>query len=184
MFYKNILEVIPIYMYGFLSCFSGLVLYDTLLYSTFNLFYTSWPILIYATLDYEFDKKMLVRRPRLYYIGLDNVYFSKWVFWRWAFYALWQGTLIMCLAFYSLENDSPDSDGTQSGVWTSSNLIFAILVIVSNMKILISSYLINGIIIFFVFGSIAFYYLIYWFQSYGSVESNQYGTLPVMMGTS
>ena len=89
MFYKNILETIPIYMFGLISQFSGLVIYDPIMYSIFNLCFTSWPVIIYATMDYEYPKEFIVRRPRLYHIGLENIYFSKWVFWRWVFYAFW-----------------------------------------------------------------------------------------------
>ena len=41
------------------------------------------------------------------------------------------------------------------------------LVIVSNMKIQISAYLVNWVIIFFVWGSIGFYFLVYVLESTG-----------------
>ena len=43
----------------------------------------------------------------------------------------------------------------------SGEFIFGSLVIVSNMKIMISSYLINGYMLFFVIGSTLFYILCY-----------------------
>lgn len=181
MFYKNILETIPIYMFGLISHFSGLVIYDPIMYSIFNLCFTSWPVIIYATMDYEYPKEFIVRRPRLYHIGLENIYFSKWVFWRWVFYAFWQGSLIMFLAFYALEYESSNADGKFSGVWVSGNLVMTMLVIVSNMKILVSSFLIEGVIIFCVFGSVSFFFLIFWLES-ESTSSIQYGTLPMLMG--
>jgi len=165
MFYKNILETIPIYAFGVLSKFSGLVIYDSNMYVLFNLCFTSWPIIIYATMDYEYPKEFIVRRPRLYRIGLENTNFNKWVFWRWVFYAVWQGSLIMFLAFYSLEYKSPNNMGMYEGVWVSGNLIFTMLVIVSNMKIIISSYRIGGLILFVVIGSVSFYFLIFWLES-------------------
>ena len=65
------------------------------------------------------------------------------------------------MVFYSCECDSPDLNGQYSGVWVSGNLIFTMLVIVSNMKILISSFLISGLLLFFVIGSVAFYFLVF-----------------------
>ncbi len=56
MFYKNILETVPIYMFGCVSVFSGLVIYNGVLYITFNLFFTSLPIIWFATFDYEYPK--------------------------------------------------------------------------------------------------------------------------------
>ena len=89
MFYKNILETTPIYVFGCLSLFSGVLIYDSVMYATFNTFYTSVPILFYATFDYEYPKEILAQRPRLYRIGLEDLHFNKWVFWRWAFYGVW-----------------------------------------------------------------------------------------------
>lgn len=60
-----------------------------MLYVSFNLFFTALPIIWFATMDYEYQKSVIVRRPRLYRIGLNDVYFNKWVFWRWIFYAFW-----------------------------------------------------------------------------------------------
>ena len=167
MFYKNILETVPIYMFGTLSLFSGVVIYDAVMYVIFNLCFTSWPIIIFATMDFEYPKEMLMRRPRLYRIGLDNVYFNKYVFWRWMFYAFWQSSLILYLSFVGLENESPGSEGHYSGIFVSGNLVFCMLVIVSNMKIRISAYLVNWVIIFFVWGSIGFYFLVYVLESTG-----------------
>ena len=89
MFYKNIMETMPIYMFGTESLFSGLVIYDDIMYVSFNLFFTALPVIWFATYDYEYPKKVLVKRPKLYRIGLENVYFNKYVFWRWMFYGAW-----------------------------------------------------------------------------------------------
>lgn len=89
MFYKNILETVPIFMYGCVSLFTGTQIYNSLLYVLFNLCFTALPVIWYATMDYEYPKHIIIRRPRLYKIGLQNVYFNKWVFWRWIFYAFW-----------------------------------------------------------------------------------------------
>lgn len=106
MFYKNILETVPVFMYGILSTFSGTQIYNSFLYVSFNVFFTALPVIWFATFDYEYSKDVLVRRPRLYRIGLDNIYFSKWSFWRWIIYAVWQSTFILFLAYYTL--DSPN----------------------------------------------------------------------------
>mmetsp|Transcript_6511 Transcript_6511/g.7803 ORF Transcript_6511/g.7803 Transcript_6511/m.7803 type:complete len:253 (+) Transcript_6511:2820-3578(+) len=183
MFYKNILETIPIYMYGVKSRFSGLVIYDSIMYVTFNLCFTSWPIIHFATMDYEYPKKVIAKRPQLYRIGLDNIYFSKWVFWRWVFYAFWQSSLILFLAYYALENESPLIDGRYGGVYVSGNLVFMMLVIVSNMKILISSFLITYLLLFFVLGSVGFYYFVYVLEAGSMTTSEQYGTLLMLMSS-
>ena len=59
--------------------------------------------------------------------------------------------------------------------------IFGTLVIVSNMKIMISSYLVNGWSLFFVIGSTLFYILCYVIISFCLVNSAEFGTLTMMM---
>ena len=161
MFYKNILETTPIYVFGCLSLFSGTQIYDAIMYATFNTIYTFVPIIFFAIFDYEYDKKVLARSPSLYHIGIENLHFNKWVFWRWAFYGVWQSTLITFLVYYTLEHNSADRDGKVGGIWASGNLIYMMLVIVSNMKIIISSYRINYCNIFWVVLSTVVYYAIY-----------------------
>ena len=89
MFYKNVLEVTPVWVYGFLSCFSGTFFYNTVLYTDYNVQFTGFPIIWFACYDWEYSKEVLLSRPKLYKIGLNNVYFNKTVFWRWFFYAVW-----------------------------------------------------------------------------------------------
>jgi len=167
-------------MFGFISLFSGQPIYDAIMYATFNTFYTSLPILFFATFDYEYPKEILAKRPRLYRIGLEDLHFNKWVFWRWAFYGLWQSTLILFLAYFALDHRSPNDEGKYTGIWVSSNLVFCMLVIVSNMKILISSYRISWPIIFLTVASTGVYFVIYTLQSLTTPITEQYGTLFMM----
>ena len=72
MFYKNILETIPIFMFGWLSLFTGIVIYNGILYISFNTFFTSLPILWFGTFDFEYPKEILQSKPMLYKIGIQN----------------------------------------------------------------------------------------------------------------
>jgi magnesium-transporting ATPase (P-type) len=101
-FYKNVIYVWPIWFFGFYSYFSGYVFYDPLLYQAYNVLYTQLPMTWFAIFDWEHKKEVLMANPKLYKIGLEDVYFNGWVFWRWWFYALWQGTVLMTLVFYTL----------------------------------------------------------------------------------
>ena len=51
--------------------------------------FTAFPIGWYSCFDYEYTKDVLLRRPFLYKIGMENKYFNKYVFWRWCTFALW-----------------------------------------------------------------------------------------------
>ena len=184
MFYKNILETVPIYAFGIISLFSGLQIYNGLLYVSFNTFYTALPIIWFATCDLEYKKEVIVRRPRLYIAGMEDMHFNKWVFLRWIFYAFWQSTLILFLAYYALESKSSsvssDEGGRFGGVWVPGELVFGTLVIVSNIKILISSFQITWWMLFFVIGSTAFYISNFTIISTVLVNSDQFGTFTML----
>ena len=59
MFYKNILETIPVFMYGGLSLFTGVQIYNSILYVSFNTFFTCVPIIWFGTFDFEYSKVIL-----------------------------------------------------------------------------------------------------------------------------
>lgn len=67
------------------------------------------------------------------------------------------------------------------GLFVAGEFVFGTIVIVSNMKILISSYLISFYLLFFVLGSTLFYILCYTIISSSLVMSNEYGTFYMLM---
>jgi hypothetical protein len=67
------------------------------------------------------------------------VFFNSYVFWRWFFYAVWQGILLVYLTFYTL-GESVDRNGQMGCLQTDGQFIFGTIVIVVNLKVLISSY--------------------------------------------
>jgi phospholipid-transporting ATPase len=50
-FYKNVLVVAPLFFYGSLSVFCGVILYNNWTYNFYNISFTSFPIMIYALFD-------------------------------------------------------------------------------------------------------------------------------------
>jgi phospholipid-transporting ATPase len=140
MFYKNVLYVMPIFIYGFLSKFSGTVIYDAFMYQLYNVIFTGVPIIWFAVFDWEFDKAQLMRQPKLYQAGLDDLLFNVWVFWRWFGYAVWQGVLLCYLSFYNLDQSPHPGTGKLGCMANDGNFIFGTLVIVVNLKVLVSAY--------------------------------------------
>ena len=80
MLYKNLMQNIPIIMFGIYSGFSGQIIYETVMTQTFNILFTSWPIIIYATMDQEYTKEILLENPQLYKKGLKGKDFSVWIY--------------------------------------------------------------------------------------------------------
>lgn len=103
MFYKNILLVIPVWVYGWFSLFSGTYVYNNIFLQFYNLVFTAIPIIWFAIFDWEHDKETYLAKPSLYKIGMFDVYFNYNEFIRWFFYAVWQGILIVFIVLYTFE---------------------------------------------------------------------------------
>lgn len=72
MFYKNMLFVIPMFMFGIYSAFSGTEIYNLVLYQCYNIFFTGVPIIYFAIYDFEYNKKALTSNYRYYRIGFKS----------------------------------------------------------------------------------------------------------------
>lgn len=74
--------------------FSGQRVYESWLYSLFNVFFASLPIVIYALVDKEFKDDSLMQYPFLYEKGLKGQLFNGKRFWLWFSNAVVQSVII------------------------------------------------------------------------------------------
>lgn len=56
-FYKNVVLVMTQYLYAFNSDFSGQVLIEPLFFELYNMTMTSFPIIIFAVFDFQYNKE-------------------------------------------------------------------------------------------------------------------------------
>ena len=174
MYYKNILLVMPIWFYGFFSQFSGTQIYNLGLLSLYNVTFTSLPVIWFTTWDREYEREILLSRPRLYRIGLENRYFSKFMFGRWIFYATAQGLLMLAIVFLTLTSLSPNYEGHLGSIELGGSFVFTCIVIVVNIKILISSFEITFVAVLIISASIVSYIVCFWLITIYSPASNDY----------
>lgn len=76
MFYKNIGMSLTMFWFNFFCAFSGEKMYTEGAIQFFNLFYTSIPILLYATYDKDVAPEDAVGFPQLYRAGIRNEFFN------------------------------------------------------------------------------------------------------------
>lgn len=174
MFYKNIILVIPVWVFGWFSLFGGTSIYNNIFYNFYNLALTAIPIIWFAVFDWEHDKEAFLVTPSYYPIGLHNVFFNASAFWRWFLYGVWQGILMCVLVVYTF-NNSMISDGQGAGLTLEGNYIFYSIVVVVNIKVLISSYQYTVMMLVWIFGSILLYYVFLLLFSFGIMSSSLYG---------
>ncbi len=75
-FYKNINMSMTMFWFNFFCFFSGEKMYTEGAIQLFNLFYTSIPILLYATYDKDVAVADAIQFPQLYTAGINNAYFN------------------------------------------------------------------------------------------------------------
>lgn len=82
---------------------------------------------------------------------------------------------MVLIIFYTLTDDSPNLEGKYTNMQAAGSFVFTSIVIVVNMKILISSFEITLILLFLVIASIASYFAAFWFLTYYSAEADDFG---------
>ena len=75
-FYKNIAFTLTILWYNLYTGYSASRLYDDWFQSTYNLFFTSLPVVCVGILDQDISGKTSMSNPQLYKAGPANVFFS------------------------------------------------------------------------------------------------------------
>lgn len=73
MFYKNILFCVSLFWFGMFNTFSGQSFYDEWLYQMYNITFTFLSIMWFAIFDLEETKETLLKQPKYYIIGLENM---------------------------------------------------------------------------------------------------------------
>ena len=139
-FYKNILLTAPLFVYGFVSGFSGTQIYHMLMYQGFNTAFTAFPILWLATMDYEHSKERLLNEPVLYKGGLYNVHFNTRVFLWWIFLSALQATTLTGLALADNSKSAHGEDGKLPDMTETGDFVFCAILLIANVKILVHSF--------------------------------------------
>ena len=151
-FWKNIVLVVPQFFYALLfNNFSGVTLYEAVLYQLVNVFYTSMPIMIFAIFDKELPTEALLNRPYYYKNGLKRIHFNFSNFMMWFFTGVTQAFLIAI--FCAFADFEPQRGGEFLGFWGYGIFVFLCTQLIANLKIFIITNSYNFWIYFFTVGS-------------------------------
>lgn len=173
----------PLFVYGFISGFSGTQIYHMLMYVAYNIVFTAAPILWFSTMDYEFDKKRLLNEPLLYKGGLYNVHFNKKVFLYWLFMSALQATGLLSITLADASFAASSADGKMAGMTETGDFVFCSIVLIVNIKLLVHSYQWSVGNLLIILASIVFYLLAYLFTSFGMPIFNHFGSFQAMVDT-
>jgi phospholipid-transporting ATPase len=139
-FYKNVLLVMPLFWYGFLSQFSGQSLYNMWTAQLFNLFYASIPIMIFALFDREQSYSELMEKPNLYEIGLHDQLFGNLRFWMWIIEGIISSIALLFVVIFAMCKYTGDKTyGTMENIWVGGMELYALIIVLVNLKVLMLS---------------------------------------------
>eukprot|EP00927_Polykrikos_kofoidii_P016156 TRINITY_DN17260_c0_g1_i1.p1 TRINITY_DN17260_c0_g1~~TRINITY_DN17260_c0_g1_i1.p1 ORF type:complete len:1161 (+),score=171.12 TRINITY_DN17260_c0_g1_i1:74-3484(+) len=117
-FYKNLVLVLPPFMYGPMMAFSGQPFYDQSLYQLYNVIFSAFPIIVYALLDRPCAKLSdLEVDPSLYGPGIRKEFFNRKVFFLWVFTAFMQAIWLTVLALVCFSDDGMYAAGSAVFFW-------------------------------------------------------------------
>ena len=162
-FYKNIVLVLTLFYYQFLTGFSGTSLYEDYLQSMFNVFLFLSPVMI-GLFDKDVPAKIVDEFPELYQSGLCQLDLNQYTMIETVVLALFNSFIVFgfpALAFNSM------NDGVNNGVYTIGTLVFSCLIVTMEYRCLFITVTWNKYIHWGWLGTV-FVYLLFLFL-YGGV---------------
>ncbi|XP_028397580.1 probable phospholipid-transporting ATPase IF isoform X2 [Dendronephthya gigantea] len=172
-FYKNVVFTIPQYLYAFYNAYSQQTLYQSVFLTTFNICWTSLPILLYGIFEQHLRADTLTFQPVLYRDISGNKRLSWHDFSFWMLSALWHGLIIYFGSF--LFFDEGILSDKAFGNWSFGQFVYTIVVIVCNLKLGLFSFYWTILTHIVIWGSIISYILFAVIASCSLWEPFQFG---------
>ncbi|XP_076350906.1 phospholipid-transporting ATPase IF-like isoform X2 [Tachypleus tridentatus] len=135
-FYKNIAFITPQVYYTIFSAFSGQPLYHSFYLMFYNIFFTSFPILIYGLTEQHLSQKTLLNKPHLYRNIRGNAKMTKLQFVKWIVQGAWHSVVLYFgIHLFWRNGTSCFLDGQSLGVWSFGTTVFHTLIFIVNLKL-------------------------------------------------
>ncbi|KJP87227.1 hypothetical protein AK88_03144 [Plasmodium fragile] len=182
MFYKNIVLIFPLFIFGSLSLYSGQKIYYEILLHLHNILFTCVPVIAHAILDKDVSLNTALVTPSLYKLGIYHYYFNISTFVSWVINSLFHGLVVFLLPLYFLSYyNIPSSDGTPYDMWTVGTVTYFLTVLVVNLKVLLETYYLNVLPLTAVFMSILSFVILVAACSFMCFGSNNFlGTAVIL----
>jgi len=134
-FYKNMCFSLCQILYDFFTLHSGNTVYDSVMYTVFNVLFTSAPPVVYAALERDVSLKSMMEIPELYTMDNKKDYVQSYIrFWG----ALLLGMLHSVIAFfipYFGMKPFLNKDGTLLGQKEFGLIVYGCVVLIVNLRI-------------------------------------------------
>ncbi|XP_024876630.1 probable phospholipid-transporting ATPase IF isoform X1 [Temnothorax curvispinosus] len=183
-FYKNVVFITPQVLFSIHNGFSTQELYDGMFLMGFNLIFTSFPVLIYALLEQNYNAKKLMEHPYLYKLNRNNYLMSRQQFMAWLLLGLWHtGVTYFTVFAVTYINPTYLYDNTSVDHWTYSTCIFHIVTLLANLQILLrSSYWTIPLVLSVVLSELVFFVTSFCYSILNmKYDGDMYGVFPILL---
>ena len=185
-YYKNLVFAVPQFFYLFYNAYSSQTLFEDFYISFFNLFFTSWPVIIRAVFDQDIyykkwtskgpvsrenQSKTLAHRSNLqtrfnylYYVGQRNLLFNMKNIMIWFFNSIISALIIFYITKQIFASDQINSKGQVQDIWFFSIVLYTIIIFVVDLKLLMFTkhfnvFIFISVIIFSIILYIAYFFI-------------------------
>ncbi|TMW60505.1 hypothetical protein Poli38472_000547 [Pythium oligandrum] len=157
-FYKNILSTAAQYWYTCMCGFSGQKFYLETGIQLYNISLTALPIVVLSIFDQDVSDTMAMTFPKLYTTGPRDEDLNTKIFSSWVLAAIAESITITVITVSSLQHAG--MHGTSATMWLEGNIVFTLVVVIANVKLMLyqNSFLLINHVLYW--GSIIFWVLV------------------------
>ncbi|KAJ0111045.1 hypothetical protein Patl1_02754 [Pistacia atlantica] len=168
-FYKNITFGFTLFWFESYASFSGQPAYNDWYMSCYNVFFTSLPAIALGVFDQDVSARLCLKYPLLYQEGVQNILFSWLRILGWMSNGILSSIIIFFFTTNSIFNQAFRTDGKVVDYEVFGVTMYTSVVWVVNCQMALSINYFTWIQHFFIWGSIALWYL--FLVIYGSLPT-------------
>ncbi|KAI8174164.1 Phospholipid-transporting ATPase DNF1 [Colletotrichum sp. SAR 10_75] len=105
-FYKNVVWVLGIFWYQIYCDFDVTYIYEYTYILTFNLLFTSVPVVIMGVLDQDVSDKVSLAVPQLYRRGIERLEWTQTKFWMYMLDGVYQSVMVFYIPYLTVVGTS------------------------------------------------------------------------------
>uniref|UniRef100_A0A914ZBV5 Phospholipid-transporting ATPase n=1 Tax=Panagrolaimus superbus TaxID=310955 RepID=A0A914ZBV5_9BILA len=156
-FYKNFSFTLTHFWYSFFSGYSAQTIYDPVLISCYNLFFTSLPVLAMGIFDQDVNEEYSLAYPKLYIPGQYNLFFNMRIFIYSVFHGIASSLIIFFVPYGALFEATDHSGRDMNDYPMLAFTTFSALVVVVTGQIMLDTAYWTVFTYVVLLGSLAFY---------------------------
>ena len=135
-FFKNIAFGLTIFIYNLLTNASGQTVYNDWLMSSFNIFFTNFPVLALGILDQDVRPKSALEVPALYKETQSNTQFTSRRRLAWFAYGIYVAIITFFGVFYGVHRGEADTkEGQPFGLWEIGTTLYSAILFALNIQL-------------------------------------------------